>query len=146
MNGRISAWEDEGGAVTRYPELSTRSLTGSESQVEWAERIRILVNDEFDRVAKSFRSVADTQSTGKRVRTEAILAILEEMRESVMSRKRGRLLHPGLAGHQRPGPADDRQRSEVPTTEGCKRPKRGLSESRQHEYPTPIRQAVSQAH
>lgn len=45
------------------------------------------MNDEFDRVAKSFRSVTDTQSTGKRARTEATLAILEEMRESVMSRK-----------------------------------------------------------
>ena len=87
MNVHISAWEDEGGAVTPYPQLSAGSLTGTESQVEWAERIRSLVNDEFDRVAKSFRSIADTQSTGKRVRTEAILAVLEENRESVMSRK-----------------------------------------------------------
>jgi hypothetical protein len=86
MNGYISAWEDEGGAVTPNPELSARSLTGTESQVEWAERIRRLVNDEFDRVAKSFRSVAAAQSTAKRARTEAILAILEDKRRGVMSR------------------------------------------------------------
>ena len=86
MNGPISAWEDEGEAVTPNPESSARSLTGTESQVEWAERIRRLVNDEFDRVAKSFRSVADAQSIAKRTRTEAILAILEDKRRGVMSR------------------------------------------------------------
>jgi hypothetical protein len=86
MNVRISAWEDEGGAVIPIPELSAHSLTGTESQVEWAERIRRLVNDEFDRVAKSFRSVADAQSIAKRTRTEAILAILEDKRRGVMSR------------------------------------------------------------
>ena len=130
MNGPISAWEDEGEAVTPNPESSARSLTGTESQVEWAERIRRLVNDEFDRVAKSFRSVADAQSIAKRTRTEAILAILEDKRKRRHEPNRGRLLHPGLAGHQRPSPPDDRQRCEVPTTTGCKRPKRGLSESR----------------
>ena len=44
------------------------------------------MNDEFDRVAKSFRSVADAQSIAKRTRTEAILAILEDKRRGVMSR------------------------------------------------------------
>ena len=104
------------------------------------------MNDEFDRVAKSFRSVADTQSTGRRVRTEAILAILEEMRESVMSRKEaGYFIRDWLdiSDQVRQMIGNDPRYQQ---TEGCKRPKRGLSESRQHEYPTPIRQAVSQAH
>jgi hypothetical protein len=80
MNGGISAWEDEGGAVTSFPDLSARSLTDTGSQVEWAERIRSLVNDEFERVAKSFRSVAHRQSTGKYAHAEAIPAALEEKR------------------------------------------------------------------
>jgi hypothetical protein len=65
----------------------TISMTGSASQVEWAERIRRLVNDEFDRVARAFRSVADKQSDASRADTEAILAILEKKRAEVMSRE-----------------------------------------------------------
>jgi hypothetical protein len=36
------------------------------------------VDDEFDRVARSIRSVAGKQSDAKRAETEAILAILED--------------------------------------------------------------------
>ena len=45
------------------------SLTGSESQVEWAERIKRAVSSEFDRVETSFRAVAETQDGAKRERT-----------------------------------------------------------------------------
>ena len=62
------------------------SLTGTESQVEWAERIRVSVRDEFDRVEKSFRAIAAGQHGAKRARTEAILTMLEDKRQAVMSR------------------------------------------------------------
>jgi hypothetical protein len=55
--------------------------------VEWAERIKRRVSDEFDRVAQSFRSVASKQNAANRADTEAIIAILEEKRAAVMSRE-----------------------------------------------------------
>ena len=61
-------------------------MSGTASQVEWAQRIRCRVNDEFDRVARAFRSVAAKQSDERRAATEAILGILEEKRTAVMSR------------------------------------------------------------
>lgn len=61
-------------------------LRGTESQVEWAERIKRQVNDEFDRVARSFRSVAIKQNDTERADTEAILAILQDKRAEVMRR------------------------------------------------------------
>ncbi len=61
-------------------------LTGTESQVEWATRIRVLVNAEFARVAAAFRAVGDTQSDEKRAATAAILSILEEKRADVLRR------------------------------------------------------------
>jgi hypothetical protein len=62
------------------------SMSGSESQVEWAQRIKYLVGAEFERVAEAFRSVALRQSGIQRADTEAILKILEEKRGTVMSR------------------------------------------------------------
>ena len=61
-------------------------MTGTPNQVEWATRIRRLVNEEFDRVARSFRAVAAKQNDVRRHGTEAILAILEDQRAAVMSR------------------------------------------------------------
>jgi hypothetical protein len=61
-------------------------LTGTESQVEWAERIRVSVRDEFDRVEKSFRAIAAGQHGAKRARTESILTILKDKRQAVVSR------------------------------------------------------------
>ena len=83
----IESWEGEGGAITGPPSVTAKSMSGTESQVEWAERIKRQVNDEFDRVSRSFRSVAGKQSDAKRADTEAILAILEDKRAEVMSRE-----------------------------------------------------------
>ena len=56
--------------------------------------IRRQVNDEFDRVARSFRSVAGKQSDAVRADTEAIIAILEEKRAAVMRREQvGYFIH-----------------------------------------------------
>ncbi len=62
------------------------SMTGTPSQVEWAQRIQRRVNAEFDRVAASFRAIAGKQGDEKRADTEAIIAILEDKRVEVMSR------------------------------------------------------------
>ena len=82
----IEAWEGEGGAAPAPLDAGAISLRGTVNQVEWAGRIKRQVNDEFDRVARSFRSVADKQSDAARADTEAIIAILEEKRAEVMRR------------------------------------------------------------
>lgn len=61
-------------------------MTGTSSQIEWAEEIRPRVNAEFDRVANAFRAVARNQSGQDRNDTHAILAILEEKRAQVLAR------------------------------------------------------------
>ena len=81
----IEAWEGEGGSVTAAPPPVRVVLTGTPAQVEWAERIRVLVDAEFDRVAAAFAAVAETQPAPKRAETEAIIAILEDKRAEVMS-------------------------------------------------------------
>ena len=98
MASDIENWEDDGGArfVPRAatPSALPSSLVGSPSQVEWAERIKTLVGEEFDRVERSFRSVAARQSGSKRADTETILSILKEQRDAVMSRKQaGYFIH-----------------------------------------------------
>jgi hypothetical protein len=71
-----------------------RSLSGSPSQIEWAEAIRARAAAEFDRVAASFRTVAHQQSASKRSETEAILAILADKRTEVLSQERaGYFIH-----------------------------------------------------
>jgi hypothetical protein len=84
LENDIEAWEGEGGAAPAPLGVRAISLSGTVNQVEWAERIKRQVNDEFDRVARSFRSVADKQSDAARADTEAIIAILEDKRTEVM--------------------------------------------------------------
>lgn len=83
----IEAWEGEGGAAPDPLGVRAISMRGTANQVEWAERIRRQVNDEFDRVARSFRSIAGKQNDAARADTEAIIAILEEKRAEVMRRE-----------------------------------------------------------
>ncbi len=88
----IGSWEDEGGSSP--DDASSVALRGTASQQEWAERIKRMVNAEFDRVAASFRSVAEKQHPAKRAETERIIAILEEKRAEVMSRNQaGYFIH-----------------------------------------------------
>ncbi len=107
----IEAWEDEGGATPHPLNAGPVLMTGTASQVEWAERIKLQVNDEFDRVAAAFQAVADKQDDRQRTDTEAIIAILEDKRAEVMRKRTRRLLHSRLAGDQRPGAADDLRRT-----------------------------------
>jgi hypothetical protein len=62
-------------------------MTGTQSQLEWAERIKCQVNGEFDRMVASFQSVAEKQIEEKRADTAAIIAILEEKRAEVLGRE-----------------------------------------------------------
>jgi hypothetical protein len=59
---------------------------GTASQIEWAEKIRMRVNAEFDRVAETLEAVARKQSIQNRLDTRAIIAILEEKRLEVLGR------------------------------------------------------------
>lgn len=93
LNKAIETWEGEGGAASG-PAGASAQLDGSPAQVEWALRIRRRVNDEFDRVAAAFRSVAARQTESKRTGTEAIIAIVEEKRAEVMGRQQaGYFIH-----------------------------------------------------
>src|ERR1041385_1840854 len=74
----IEAWEGEGRAAPSPLGARAISMSGTANQVEWAERIKRQVNDEFDRVARSFRSVAGKQSDAARADTEAIIAFSKE--------------------------------------------------------------------
>lgn len=83
----IEAWESEGGALGP-PGISAVFMSGTVSQVEWAQRIRRNVDADFSRVAASFRAVANQQPHERRAGTEAILAILEDQRAEVMIHER----------------------------------------------------------
>jgi hypothetical protein len=87
MENNISAWEDEGGSLS---DPLRPLLTGSVAPMEWAEGIRVQVNAEFDRFSNSLQTVAMRQSDQNRLKTFAIMLILEE--------KRGEVLANGSAG------------------------------------------------
>lgn len=59
-------------------------MTGTEAQIEWAERIRSSVRTEFDRVENALFRVAERQPEQDRADTMAILAILKEKRSQVL--------------------------------------------------------------
>jgi hypothetical protein len=59
---------------------------GTDSQIEWAEKIRPLVDAEFDRVAEALETVARRQPITDRMETRAVIAILEEKRLEVLAR------------------------------------------------------------
>ena len=91
LQDRISVWEGEGGSLD---EALTGGLTGTDNQIEWAERIRVQVNEEFDRVSRALESAARRQSDQDRLDTYAIMAILEDKRGEVMANQRaGYFIH-----------------------------------------------------
>ena len=83
----IEAGDNEGGSTPESAGSSTSPMSGTPSQVEWAERIKRQVNSEFDRVAASFEVIAERQNYENRTDTEAIIAILNEKRTEVMSKQ-----------------------------------------------------------
>jgi hypothetical protein len=61
-------------------------MTGTPSQMEWAEQIKRRVNAEFDRVVNAFEEAAAKQSEQDRTDIEAIIAIVQRKRVEVMAR------------------------------------------------------------
>jgi len=55
-------------------------MTGTQSQLEWAELIKPRVDAEFHRVANAFRTVAGQQASAEQASTLKIIEILEEKR------------------------------------------------------------------
>jgi chaperonin GroES len=60
-------------------------MTGTASQIEWAEQIKPRVNAEFDRVATALMAASGNQMEQDRVDTWSVIAILEEKRAEVMA-------------------------------------------------------------
>ena len=60
-------------------------MTGTPSQIEWAEEIKVRVNSEFDRVARALGSAAERQGERDRMDTRAVIGILEDKRAEVMA-------------------------------------------------------------
>ena len=60
-------------------------MTGTKSQIEWAEQIRPGVAKEFDRVAKVLRAQMAIQTGQKQSETRTILEILEQKRSATLS-------------------------------------------------------------
>jgi len=91
MEDSISVWEGEGGSLS---DSFRQRMTGSVDQIEWAERIRVQVNGEFDRVAKALQAAALRQSDQDRLNTHEMIRILEEKRREVLSNERaGYFIH-----------------------------------------------------
>ena len=61
-------------------------MTGTPSQVEWAEQIKPRVDSEFQRVAAAFAVAAETQTKAVQQDTLAIIGIVQMKREEVMAR------------------------------------------------------------
>jgi len=85
-SGDIESWEGEGGSALKAPGVVAPQMSGTASQVEWAEHIQVQVNAEFDRVSAVFLSIAAKQEDENRADTVATIAILEDKRAEVMSR------------------------------------------------------------
>lgn len=71
--------------MDQQAKYSGASLSGTDSQIEWAERIRLSVQLEFDRVEKAFLQAAERQQGQDRLDTLAIIAILEEKRTETLA-------------------------------------------------------------
>ena len=79
--------------------------------MEWAERIRLTVDQEFDRVAKVFQAQVVIQTRAKQTETRTIIAILEQKRVDTLAKFTGPLFDPRMARAERSGTATHRQRS-----------------------------------
>lgn len=62
-------------------------MTGTPSQIEWAEQIKPRVSAEFDRVAKALQAAGDKRAEQDRMDMQAVIAILEEKRVEVMAKE-----------------------------------------------------------
>jgi hypothetical protein len=61
-------------------------MTGTANQIEWAEQIKARVSTEFDRVSKALQAAASNEVERDRMRTRALIEILEDKRAEVMAK------------------------------------------------------------
>ena len=61
-------------------------MTGTANQIEWAEQIKARVSAEFDRVSKTLQAAASNEVERDRMRTRALIEILEDKRAEVMAK------------------------------------------------------------
>jgi hypothetical protein len=61
-------------------------MTGTEAQIEWAGRIRMQLDQEFDRVATALSRTAAASQKAEAI--PDLLAILEEKRKEILSNDR----------------------------------------------------------
>jgi hypothetical protein len=61
-------------------------MTGTANQIEWAEQIKARVSAEFDRVSKALQAAASNEVERDRMRTRALIEILEDKRAEVMAK------------------------------------------------------------
>jgi hypothetical protein len=61
-------------------------MTGTQSQIEWAELIKPRVGAEFDRVAKALTEAARNKSEQIQADARVAITILEEKRAEVMAK------------------------------------------------------------
>ena len=100
MQEAIESWEAEGGGLRQTtegavvpkfvvsrdrPAAAEKKMIGTANQVEWAERIKGQVSEEFDRVAKALESAMRSQAEPKRGTTLTAIAILEDKRAEVLA-------------------------------------------------------------
>lgn len=61
-------------------------MTGTPSQIERAEQIKLQVSAEFDRVARALMTAAGGRKGRDRIDTLAVIAILEDKRSEVLAK------------------------------------------------------------
>ena len=64
------------------------TMTGTPSQIEWAQEIRLRAGVEFNRVAAAFQTVAAKQTGQAQLDTHAVIAMIGEKRSEVMGQRR----------------------------------------------------------
>ena len=60
-------------------------MTGTPSQIEWAEQIKPRAGADFDRVAMALSAAAGNHTGQDRIDAQAVIAILQEKRAEVMA-------------------------------------------------------------
>jgi hypothetical protein len=110
MEDSISVWEGEGGSLN---DALRPRMTGSVDQIEWAERIRVQVNGEFDRVAKALQAAALKQSDQDRLNTYENDSDPGGKAARGPVEREGRLFHSRLAGTARSGSEDGYERRSI---------------------------------
>ena len=61
-------------------------MIGNEDQIERAEKIKVRLNNEFDRIATALASSAAKQTGQDKSDVEAVIVILEEKRAEILSK------------------------------------------------------------